>query len=48
MNDIILKSEYDQHDCHASEEDGCEVCERWFDQEVQKEKDATFLSALNV
>lgn len=26
----MLAVEYDLHDCHADREDGCEVCENWF------------------
>lgn len=29
----ILKEEFDQHDCHLSEEDSCSVCEKFYSQD---------------
>jgi len=32
MKQPITQEQYDNHDCHASPEDGCQVCEDWQNQ----------------
>lgn len=29
---LITREEFDQHDCHQSPEDGCAVCEKFYNQ----------------
>ena len=39
--ECVTYEEYETHDCHASAEDGCKVCEKWIDR-VQTEKDMKY------
>lgn len=33
---ILTQEEYDNHDCHAGMDSGCEVCVQWFQQEKNR------------
>jgi hypothetical protein len=33
----MTQKEFNNHECHLSADDGCRVCDEWFEQERRKE-----------